>query len=412
MAKENFISRLLSWSGLNDSQAYTKTPYVNQTSAFLSGTPEFLNPQDWKPYNIYITTPQLYAIIQRRGFLLSSGKWKHYDKNGELIENSPVVKLLENPNPLMNGKDHLRQMNENKCVFGNNYEYILGAPLLDVPKGLTNLNPVQIRTKTTGKYYTSTSIDEIIEYYELMNNGDADDRFKPDEINHTRMVNGQNPVIGESPMRALYMPISNIRSAYGFRNVIMNKKGALGILSNQSKDSAGAVPMDEKERKRLEKEYQKNYGLDDDQMQVVMTNSSLNWQAMSYPTKDLMLFEEVDADFRTLIDAYGLNDNIFSREKGTTFTNMAEGLKQAYETTIIPESEEISLNRTRLFGLEQRGEVVKLDYSHIPVLQEDKSKEAETIERISRAAEVLVERGIVTSDEVRTLLGYGDTNKK
>lgn len=390
----------------NSSQAYTKTPYITRIQDYLNGSPQFLNPNNWDAYEVYMTTPQLYAIIQRRGYLLASGKWKHYDRNGQEIEDSEVVRLLENPNPLINGKDYIRQMNENKCVFGNNYEY-LNRPLgMDVPATVSNLNPSNVQVETTGKFYKQTKIDEIIKQYKLVYGDTEHDTFEPSEINHTRMVNGQNPIIGESPLRALYMPISNLRSAYGFRNIIMNKKGALGILSNGSRDTTGAIPMNEKERKRLEKEYQKNYGLDNDQMQVIMTNSSLNWQAMSYPTKDLMLFEEVDADFRTLIDAYGLNDMIFSRDKGATFTNMAEGLKQCYESTIIPEADEISLNRTRIFGLEERGEVVKLCYDHIPVLQHDKTKEAERIEKIARASEVLIERGIVQPDEIRALLGY------
>jgi len=186
----------------------------------------------------------------------------------------------------------------------------------------------------------------------------------------------------------------------------MNKKGALGMLSNSSKDDVGGMPLDKKERERLEKAYQRQYGIDDDQMQVLMTNASLNWQAMSYPTKDLMLFEEVDADFRNIIDAYGLNDNIFSKEKGSTFENLAEGLKQAYQSTIIPESEELSLNRTRLFGLQERGEFVKLDYDHIPVLQANKKEESERIERLARAAQIMSETGLISGEEIREIMGY------
>jgi len=385
------------------SKMYTKTPYINRIQMFINGEPNWLNPQSWDAYDIYMTTPELYAVIQRRGYLLASGVWRHYDRNGEEIDNSEVVKVLNNPNPLMNGRDFLRQYNENKCLFGNNYEYLLKPYSSSQPVGLTNLNPATIQIQTTGKFYKQSTMEDIVKAYKLMYGTDVSDVFEPSEINHTRLVNSQNPIVGESPLRALYMPITNIRSAYGFRNIIMNKKGALGILSNASKDSSGAIPLNEIERQRLEKEYQKNYGIDDNQMQVIMTNSSLNWQPMSYPTKDLMLFEEVDADFRKLIDAYGLNDNIFSREKGTTFTNMAEGLKQAYETTIIPEAEEISMNRTRVFGLDQRGEFLKLCYDHIPVLQEDKSKEAERVERIANAVQTLVNAGF--PNEARDLLG-------
>ena len=405
------LEKIGNFFGINNTRRYTKTSMMPPIQMLTRGQPEWLHPDSWDAYEIYMTTPQLYAVIQRKGYLMASGIWKHYDKNGEQIEDSEVVKLLNNPNPLLTGKEHIRQYVENKSIYGNNYEYLNNIIGSDLPASIMNLEPYKVEIKTTGKYYKQTEISDIIKEYQLLHGSTVLDSFEPNEINHTKIPNGQNAIKGDSPMRPLFMPISNIRSAYAFRNVIMNKKGALGLLSNDSKSPEGAIPLTDKERKRLEKEYQKTYGVDNDQLQVIMSNSSLKWQAMSYPTKDLMLFEEVDADFRTLIDAYGLNDNIFSREKGSTFTNLAEGLIQAYQETIIPESEEISLNRTKLFGLEEKNEVVKLTYDHIPALQEDKAKEAERIERISRAANALTQSGVLERDEIRDVLNFDKENK-
>lgn len=386
--------------------AYSNTPYIPQNSFLLTGQPEWIETQTENLYEIYMTTPQLYAVIQRRGYLLASGQWKHYNKDGEEIENSPFVELLENPNPLLNGNDFIRQWNENKCVFGNNYEYILkGFSTQEVPSGLSNLDPSRMRIKTTGKTYKQTKIEDIISKYELLSSdGGILDQFDPKEINHMRIVNGTNIIQGDTPFRPLFRPISNIRAAYSFRNVIMNKKGALGILSNSQKDSVGGIPVTPQERQRIEKEYQQQYGIDDKQMQVIITNSSLDWKPMSYPTKDLMLFEEVDADTRVIIDAYGLNDNIFSREKGSTFTNLAEGLKQAYQETIIPEAEELAMNRSKLFGLVEKGEFLHLDYSHIPVLQSDKNKEADILDKKVKAIKTLSETGLYSADEIKELI--------
>lgn len=369
------------------------------------GQPEWLSPDNWNAYEIYMTTPQLYSVIQRKGYLMASGIWKHYDKNGEIIKDSEVVKLLNNPNPLLNGGDYIRQMVENKSIYGNNFEYINKIQGFQLPASLFNIEPYKVEILTTGKYYKQTDIEGIIKEYKLLYGTEIEDTFKPNEINHTKIPNGQNQIKGDSPMRALYMPISNIRAAYSFRNVIMTKKGALGILSNGSASPEGAIPLTNTERERIEKQYQQTYGVDNDQLQVIMSNSKLEWQAMSYPTKDLLLFEEVESDFKTIIDAYGLNDNIFSRERASTFTNVAEGLKQAYESTIVPESEELSMNRTRVLGLAEKGECVKLCYDHIPVLQEDKVKEAERVERIARAAQMFTESPLFSPDEVRDILG-------
>ena len=379
---------------------YIKTPNLLGMSRILSGQPEYLSPDSWDAYNVYLTTPQVYAVIQRRGYLLASGIWKHYDKNGEVIENSEIVKLLENPNPLMKGNDHIRLWNENKCVYGNNYEYLNKAFPSALPSTLFNLPPAEVEIITTGKTYKQTKIEDIISGYKY-----GTDPIPTNEINHTRVVNGKNSVKGESPLVSLYMPISNIRGAYGFRNVLINKKGALGILSNNSKDSAGAIPMTEPERKRLEVEYQRQYGISDEQSQVIMTNSSLAWQSMTFPTKDLMLFEEIDSDFLAIIDAFGLNANIFSRTNGSTFENLNQGIKQAYQSTIIPESEELAMNRSLMFGLISRGEWLELDYSHIPVLQENEKEKAEVNKIKAESLSIALRDGVLNPTQYAEAIG-------
>lgn len=398
----DFITRLFNGVG------YTKTPQINNYNQVLTGKPEFLNPSNWDAYEIYMTTPQLYAVIQRKGYLLASGVWKHYKTNSDgtatEIPNSKIVSLLENPNPLTNGNDLIRQWNENKCVFGNNYEYVLrGLPSLP-PKTLTNLPPASIQIKVSGKWYKQTKLSDIIDSYTLMEGGDVLDSFDTSEINHTRNINGKNPIKGESQLVSLHMPISNIRAAYGFRNIIINKKGALGILSSNSKDSSGGIPMDAKERQRIEKEYQRTYGIEDSQSQVIMTNAPLQWQSMSFPTKDLMLFEEISEDFLAIIDAYGMNANIFSKTQGSTYENLAEGLKQAYQSTIIPEAEELAMNRSRLLGLLDKGEFLSLDYSHIPVLQENEVEKATILNNKANAIKILVESGIYNPNEIKDII--------
>lgn len=395
----------------SSSREYYKTPKPVNNSLILSGQAEFLNPDTWNPHNIFMTTPQLYAVINRKGYMLASGIWKHYktDSTGKVVEvaNSPFVKLLENPNPLVNGNDLIRQWNENKCVFGNNYEYVLKAfANQDLPDQLTNLDPTTVGIKTSGKYYKQTSIEGIIEYYEVFEKGNTTslDKLPPSEVNHSRIINALNAIKGESPMIPIHMPISNIRASYQFRNIIMNKKGALGMLTNASKDSSGAIPLKADERERIEKEYQRSFGIGTHQQQLLMTNASLTYQPMTFPTKDMMLFEEISEDFLTVIDNYGMNANIFSRTQGSTFENLNEGMKQAYQTTIIPEAEELAMQRSQKFNLLEKGEFLELTYGHIPVLQENQKEKAEVLEKKANTIKTLSEVGLYSSEEIKNIV--------
>jgi len=195
-------------------------------------------------------------------------------------------------------------------------------------------------------------------------------------------------------LNPLHMQISNIRAANQFRNTAMVNKGAFGILSSASHDVVGSQAISQKERKRINDQYNKDYGIDEGKGQVIITDANLNYQNMTFPLKDFMLFEGISSDFNRIIDAYGLNINIFSKEKGSTFENLAQGLKQAFQSTIIPKAEVISMNKTKELGMDSSVEFVELDYSHIPVLQENLKEQSEVLNNKANSIQTLVNSGI------------------
>ncbi len=401
----NLYNRLGGLFGFNNQ--YDRTGRLNGFSYISEGTPQWVAVDDSNAFELFLTTAQLYSVINLRGSMLASGCWKHYKMVGdkkELVQNSEAIKVLENPNPLMNGNDYLKLINENWCIFGNNYEYLNRPYKSAPPASLSILPPTEVVIETTGKIYKQTKIEDIIKEYRL-EGFQLSDVFSPKDINHLRVISSQNPIKGDSPMRSIFMAISNIRSAYQFRNVIMNNKGAIGMLTNKSNDGVSAIPLKANERERIEKAHSQQYGIRNDQMKVLISNASLEWQAMSYPTKDLMLFEEIDADFRTIIDNYGLNDNLFSRDKGSTFTNLQDGFKHAYQSTIIPFAEEIAMSYTKIFQLSDN-EWLELDYSHLPALQKNEKERSEVLEKKANAIRTLKETGLYTNEEIKEIINF------
>ncbi len=120
---------------------------------------------------------------------------------------------------------------------------------------------------------------------------------------------------------------------------------------------------------------------------------------MSYPTRDLMLFEELNADKIAIIDAYGMNVNLFSSEQGTTFTNVRDSVRMVYTDTIIPETQQMYDTIAHQMGLDKQGISIVADFSHLPVLQDDEpnSMTIEKAETIAQVAQVL-ECAISTAD--------------
>jgi hypothetical protein len=100
-----------------------------------------------------------------------------------------------------------------------------------------------------------------------------------------------------------------------------------------------------------------------------------------------------------LIDAYGLNKYVFSNANDSIMSNVQQGMRMAYQDTIIPETEQMYATISQQLGLTTQGLYLKPDFSHIAVLQDDMNTKSTEI--IS-----LVEKGIIDTSEARLELGY------
>src|SRR5215467_6708808 len=83
-----------------------------------------------------------------------------------------------------------------------------------------------------------------------------------------------------SRIRNLRYPITNITGSYESRAVLIQSRGAMGILSSAgSADAVGPLPLTPIEKEDIQNQYRK-YGLSQDQWQVIITQASLKWQPM------------------------------------------------------------------------------------------------------------------------------------
>lgn len=407
-----FISNTLIGSILG--RKSRNNPYISQPDFYLH--PLLFNRQEqWQTITgneriVYLTTPELRLVIDRLALMLANGVWKHYDKNGEVMEKSPFVHLLENPNPLQSRNEFLTQYYVQRALYGNVYIYqLMGTSLQEVPSALWNLPPERMIINRTGKIWKQTEMDDIISGYQfrLDMEGKKNEEFTTDEIIKFSISNPDDPIMGASPLHAIRMPISNIRAAYGYRNLIATKKGALGVWSSDSKDSHGSVALGDQEAEQMEKQLLRSYGIGDHQRSIIVARNAVKFTPATFPTKDLMLFEEVDAGKRAIIDLYGANDNMFSREKGSTFTNVEQGERLCYQDTIIPLAEDLANGLSKKWGLLDREETLELCYDHIPVLQEDESKKAVVDERKAKTVKTLIDSGMKLED-ARKVVGWAE----
>lgn len=357
-----------------------------------------------KPYELYNTVPQLKLVVDRRASMYANAniklRKKKSDGTYEELTDLDFSKLMNNPNPMQSCTDFLRNTKSQKLIYGNQFIYKSKASKSQrFPTLLYPISPRYMQPILTGKVFDQFRISDIISGYQSETNG-AIIKYKTEDIIWSKENDLDNPLVGKSPVYSLKFPLSNTKLSYEFRNVIMSEKGALGLLTSEvSKDSGGgSVQMTKKQKDELYKEHVETYGIQEGKRKIILSEHALKWQAMTFPTKDMLLFEEVDANFMTIIDHYGLNANIFS-SKNATYENVQQGLKMSYQDTIIPDANQDAQRWTQEFGLDKLGIEIYFDYSHISILSEDQESEGRTFASYMTAINQSVTSGLVSAQQ-------------
>jgi hypothetical protein len=161
--------------------------------------------------------------------------------------------------------------------------------------------------------------------------------------------------------------------------------------------------MDPEEKKRIQKSW---YQQSKDE--IIITEANVQWQPMSFPTKDLMLFEELTADKLAIIDAYGMSINLFSTEKGATFSNVRDSYRMVIQDTIKPTTQKMYDAILEKFGL-QNEFYLEACFDHLPMLQIDEQAEATRRKLDAETLAKIRELGVeMDPDEIKKFLGLNN----
>lgn len=350
-------------------------------------------------YKLYIEIPELRTVVNKKAQMLSLGIPKLVNDKGDIIEKHWVLDLIKNPNPLQSWSDVIYSISVNDSLHSASFVY---APkrVTDIVNLFVPLPSHKMQINTTGKSLKQMTKDGLIQDYTYNYDGQNKENLSLEEVIIIQANDGINILNPVSRIESLKFPISNIKAQYNKRNVLLENLGAIGILSSENSDMGGALPMTPEEKRDIQRDW---YYRSKDELMI--TESAVKWQPMSYPTKDLMLFEELTADKLAIIDLFGLNYYIFSNEKGSTYSNVRDGIRMAYTDTIIPESKKIYDNISESLGLDKQGLRLIADYDHIPVLQDDYLSQSEALNKRADALTKIVNAGIALSEEeMRALL--------
>ena len=375
--------------------------YVNQRSSDFWGNSDPVWVDTNKPYDLYIKIPELRTIINKRALMISSAIPKLINENGETIDNHKWVNdLISKPNPTQSWADVIYSLAVNDGLFNNSFAYCPQRSF-DIRNLILPLPSNKIKIAGTGKLLDQIDVEGLIKNFEFWYDNQNYEIIEVKDMVYLNTPDGINLINPINRIDTLKYPLTNIMSQYNKRNVLLENIGAIGILSSRKSDLGGSLPMDAEERGEIQRDWLKRQ-----KDKLVITEADVQWTPMSFPTKDLMLFEELTEDKMAIIDAYGLSYYLFSQSKGATFSNVKEGMKMTYQDTIIPETEQMYATLSHQLGLTDEGLLLVPDFSHVAVLQDDKNIEASAMNLRADAVNKIILAGVVLSDEEkRSLLG-------
>lgn len=372
----NFISQFGNY--FNNLFANNEKYFFNSQNSRIVGTEGAVYLDVEQPYKIFNENPSVNQVIRKKSAMFSNMELKLVDKEGNVISDSNFDNFINNINIYQGLNSFLKTYIEQKDVYGNVFIYKnKPSNIQTYPTSVNLISARYLKPVLTGKVFDQVSLESVIKNYELYNvNGIINKTFEQDEILWLRNTDIDDPLVGVSPLKSLKYPITNTKYAYDYLNSISSKKGAIGILSDNNKSPMGGMPLKSEEKAKIENAYIDDYGVEDGKRKVIVSQSALQWQPMTYPTRDLLLLEQIDAYFLTIIDHFGMNANIFSN-KNQTFENVKNAIIQVYQDTIIPEADLFCQEFTKFLGL-QNGQKIVPSFEHVKILQDNSIVESIT----------------------------------
>ena len=395
--ENNFWTSVFGWtSGKTD----RLMEYFNRRSSQFWGNkdPQWVDTN--KPYDLYIKIPELRTIINKRALMISGSIPKLIDDNGQDVENHWINELIAKPNPTQSWSDMIYSLAVNDGLFNNSFAYCPERSF-DIRNLIVPLPSNKIKIVGTGKLLDQIDAEGLIKEFQFYYDERKYETIQVKDMIYLNTPDGINLINPVNRIDTLKYPLTNIMSQYSKRNVLLENIGAIGILSSRKSDMGGSLPMDPEEKEEIQRDW-----LQRQKDKLVITEADVEWTPMSYPTKDLMLFEELTEDKMAIIDAYGLSYYLFSQSKGATFSNVKEGMRMTYQDTIIPETEQMYATLSHQLGLTQEGLLLIPDFTHVAVLQDDKNATASAMNLRADAVNKIIQAGVeLNDDEKRTLLG-------
>lgn len=367
----------------------------------------------------YTRCPAVAAVINRKTqayvngktwILNKNGKAKGKEATGEIA--SKIRTLINKPNPIQSWKQFEGQQYIYQQVGG----YVVVLPLKPVgfgnieAKSMWNVPPwmLEIVEKKKVDLTAVKSVKDLIESVTLV----WKNTRTPLPLDDIYIFKDFTPsidslVFPESRIKVLKQPINNIIGALESRAVLIESRGPMYVISSNESDESGNIAIASAEKEELLNEFKARYGLTRKQSTAIITNSNIKVSSVGFPTKDLLLFEEIEDDTMQICDGYNYPYRLLSSSKVNSLggSDIKAYKSLLYQDAILPEAESMYEQWNQFFETDKYGLIIDKDFTHVSALQEDQDKQANARLKRNQAALIEFQNNLLTLNRWNELNG-------
>ena len=364
-----------------------------------------------KYLDISLSNPVLSTIIALRSKMYSQMEIKHLNSNGDVIENSPYTKLLNNPNYFQSKEDFFFQQMWFLSATGNDYVYQIKPFTTSIPNSLFNLVPSEMDFKETQKIKKFISLKQDVKTY-----NDQEIEYKLDGKKHMLKIGNLIPFYdlsnglkdnsfmrSPSRVKSIIKPLENIEQNLKskFVNLEMSQKY---IVANKSTTDSRILQDSDKQS------IQRSLG----SKSIFVSSGDIEAKHMISDLKRLYLDEQFANDALKCLLAFDLNKDVLNYfgTGSSTFENQEKGELRYLQNSIMTTANSTMNSFSSQWGLLEKGEKIIASYDHLNIMQPVMLDKLTTFKTFQETVKLALENGTMEiaeakqmTNELRTKLG-------
>jgi len=253
-------------------------------------------------------------------------------KNGEIVKDHHILRLLHHPNPLQGGAEFFESLYSHKLLAGNAYILAIKNKNQET-KELYTLRPDRVEILQSnsllpsGYKYTVSGVDKIFA---------ADYITGKSDILHIKNFHPLNDLYGLSQVDAAAYSIDLHNQASKWNKALLQNgarpSGAL-ILKT---DSQSGHSLTEEQFARLKIQMEEQFNGTINTGKPILLEGGLDWKEMSLTPKDMDFIEAKNSAARDIALAFGVPPQLLGIPGDNTFSNLQEARLAFWEETVIP----------------------------------------------------------------------------